>query len=164
MIEIRRRIFFFNLHPGRRQELICVVQLSAAPKFIQDPEGCPQSVAIQIFHVMEVDKAGNLKACQGILDGKSPHVRERFLCMGDHFRQRGLSPLVIEELCSAQIPQYFFPSSERRVNILLSHHTFRPWHCLYFFPDPQGHGSFRPTFMILRSPYCPMVAKVSIEE
>lgn len=21
-----------------------------------------------------------------------------------------------------------------------------PWHFLYFFPDPQGHGSFRPTF------------------
>jgi len=21
-----------------------------------------------------------------------------------------------------------------------------PWHCLYFFPEPQGHGSFRPTF------------------
>ena len=22
----------------------------------------------------------------------------------------------------------------------------RPWHCLYFFPLPQGQGSFRPTF------------------
>ena len=24
-----------------------------------------------------------------------------------------------------------------------------PWHCLYFFPDPHGQGSLRPT---LRSP------------
>src|SRR6266567_5638160 len=22
----------------------------------------------------------------------------------------------------------------------------RPWQCLYFFPEPQGHGSLRPTF------------------
>ena len=24
----------------------------------------------------------------------------------------------------------------------------RPWHCLYFFPLPQGQGSLRPTFGI----------------
>ena len=22
---------------------------------------------------------------------------------------------------------------------------YAPWHFLYFFPEPQGHGSFRPT-------------------
>ena len=25
-----------------------------------------------------------------------------------------------------------------------------PWHFLYFFPLPQGHGSLRPTFSSLR--------------
>lgn len=25
-----------------------------------------------------------------------------------------------------------------------------PWHFLYFFPLPQGHGSFRPTFSPVR--------------
>src|SRR5580704_9019432 len=25
-------------------------------------------------------------------------------------------------------------------------HARAPWHCLYFLPDPQGQGSFRPTF------------------
>lgn len=27
----------------------------------------------------------------------------------------------------------------------LRHHHFFPQHCLYFLPDLQGHGSFRPT-------------------
>src|SRR5262249_58962406 len=26
----------------------------------------------------------------------------------------------------------------------------RPWHFLYFFPDPHGHGSFRPIFSASR--------------
>src|SRR5438270_12545635 len=26
-----------------------------------------------------------------------------------------------------------------------SAYTFTPWHFLNFFPDPHGHGSFRPT-------------------
>ncbi len=25
-----------------------------------------------------------------------------------------------------------------------------PWHCLYFFPDPHGHGSLRPTLRSVR--------------
>ena len=25
------------------------------------------------------------------------------------------------------------------------HHALAPWHFLYFFPEPHGHGSFRPT-------------------
>src|SRR5947207_2388626 len=33
---------------------------------------------------------------------------------------------------------------------LLSHHTAAPWHFLYFFPEPHGHGSLRPTFGSLR--------------
>jgi hypothetical protein len=27
---------------------------------------------------------------------------------------------------------------------------YTPWHFLYFFPLPQGHGSLRPTFSSLR--------------
>ena len=27
---------------------------------------------------------------------------------------------------------------------------YLPQHCLYFFPLPQGHGSLRPTFGIVR--------------
>ena len=27
-----------------------------------------------------------------------------------------------------------------------SFYASRPWHCLYFLPDPHGHGSLRPTF------------------
>ena len=27
----------------------------------------------------------------------------------------------------------------------------RPWQCLYFLPDPQGHGSLRPTFSPART-------------
>ena len=34
---------------------------------------------------------------------------------------------------------------------------------LYFFPDPQGQGSFRPTLTTRLSPYCPTVAKESME-
>src|SRR5262249_60512069 len=30
------------------------------------------------------------------------------------------------------------------------YHTFAPWHFLYFFPEPQGQGSLRPTFGWLR--------------
>ena len=26
----------------------------------------------------------------------------------------------------------------------------RPQHCLYFLPEPQGHGSLRPTFVVTR--------------
>ncbi len=26
------------------------------------------------------------------------------------------------------------------------YYAFLPWQFLYFFPLPQGHGSFRPTF------------------
>ena len=29
-----------------------------------------------------------------------------------------------------------------------SQHFYLPWHCLYFFPLPHGHGSFLPTFGI----------------
>src|SRR5438105_2078169 len=30
------------------------------------------------------------------------------------------------------------------------HHAAAPWHFLYFLPDPQGHGSLRPTFASCR--------------
>ena len=29
--------------------------------------------------------------------------------------------------------------------LLSGRHPNRPWHFLYFFPLPHGHGSFRPT-------------------
>ena len=29
-----------------------------------------------------------------------------------------------------------------------------PWHCLYFFPDPHGHGSLRPIFSPTRLTCC----------
>jgi hypothetical protein len=29
--------------------------------------------------------------------------------------------------------------------------AFRPWHFLYFFPEPHGHGSLRPTFAPART-------------
>ena len=29
--------------------------------------------------------------------------------------------------------------------------TSWPWHCLYFLPEPHGHGSLRPTFWPLRT-------------
>lgn len=28
-------------------------------------------------------------------------------------------------------------------------HRYLPQHCLYFFPEPHGHGSFLPTFLLL---------------
>jgi hypothetical protein len=28
--------------------------------------------------------------------------------------------------------------------------VIRPQHCLYFLPEPQGHGSLRPTFVVVR--------------
>jgi hypothetical protein len=30
-------------------------------------------------------------------------------------------------------------------------YVFAPWHFLYFFPDPQGQGSLRPTFAPVRT-------------
>lgn len=32
--------------------------------------------------------------------------------------------------------------------------NYAPWHFLYFFPDPQGQGSFRPTFSCPRTTCC----------
>src|SRR2546427_10347159 len=32
-----------------------------------------------------------------------------------------------------------------------AHHAAAPWHFLYFFPLPQGQGSFRPTFAPVRT-------------
>src|SRR3989304_4621626 len=34
----------------------------------------------------------------------------------------------------------------------ITHHLQEslPWQCLYFFPEPQGHGSFRPILPIAR--------------
>jgi hypothetical protein len=31
--------------------------------------------------------------------------------------------------------------------VLSYHEVLRPQHFLYFLPLPQGHGSFRPTFL-----------------
>lgn len=39
-----------------------------------------------------------------------------------------------------------FTFSETYAPGLLYSGMFLPWQCLYFFPLPQGHGSFRPTF------------------
>src|SRR5262249_1504999 len=30
-------------------------------------------------------------------------------------------------------------------------YALAPWHFLYFFPEPQGHGSLRPTFAPVRT-------------
>ena len=41
---------------------------------------------------------------------------------------------------------------ERRASRWLHRRCYfsAPWHFLYFFPDPQGHGSLRPTFSPVR--------------
>jgi hypothetical protein len=31
----------------------------------------------------------------------------------------------------------------------LSGYTKRPWQCLYFWPEPHGHGSLRPALPML---------------
>src|SRR6185295_2084588 len=35
---------------------------------------------------------------------------------------------------------------KRPTDVGLSSHAAAPWHFLYFFPLPHGHGSFLPTF------------------
>src|SRR5262252_2431043 len=36
--------------------------------------------------------------------------------------------------------------------------NYVPWHFLYFLPDPQGHGSLRPTFSAPRTTCCTVLA------
>lgn len=42
----------------------------------------------------------------------------------------------------------------------VSFYCRRPWHCLYFLPEPHGQGSLRPT---LRSPVCAASAAAAAE-
>src|SRR5207249_4821782 len=49
-------------------------------------------------------------------------------------------------LCSINLQSIFdrgFGKEKTDRNVCPTH---APWHFLYFFPDPQGQGSFRPTF------------------
>src|SRR5882757_9668120 len=37
-----------------------------------------------------------------------------------------------------------------------------PWHFLYFFPEPHGQGSLRPTFSPVRRGAAPLVSAVAV--
>ena len=42
-----------------------------------------------------------------------------------------------------------------------SAHPSRPWHCLYFLPEPHGQGSLRPIFCPERTNGCALEAGAS---
>ena len=72
--------------------------------------------------------------------------------------QRCFATLVVHQLAAREFPQ----SGEQMVAGTLRYqdaaftvkqntggYVNLPWHCLYFLPEPQGQGSFLPTFRSL---------------
>src|SRR5215831_6957773 len=64
-------------------------------------------------------------------------------------------PLV--HLLQPEPPREIFQESSRSPSAEVatpSFHYYAPWHFLYFFPDPHGQGSLRPTFSSPRTTCC----------
>ncbi len=65
------------------------------------------------------------------------HIVEREGC-----RQAGLDRCEVQSLCLQVIDKKRLTQGRPDHDV----GTVAPWHFLYFFPLPHGHGSFRPTF------------------
>ena len=74
-----------------------------------------------------------------------------------HRAARDLPQATLVGACMAQLDQDTSPAvpQDSRHHMDFGRHLYvsenriqamRPWHCLYFLPDPQGQGSLRPTF------------------
>src|ERR1043165_3754967 len=70
-------------------------------------------------------------------------VRPKLIRPRDAPEQRELRHLPLP----AELPEAF-------LRYLDCDHAAVPWHFLYFFPEPQGQGSLRPTFASLRFTVC----------